>query len=201
MIDYPIGSRPPGALPSQGSNLAAAGGGGSSAVLVRSPHRPIRLRGYCVRPSVPREQHHPRPHRRAGFNMALEASSVVDDFEADERRTGITIFVPSTTPSPASLPVILRAALLLPAGLPRVHQEPRPAGQPTFAIECTVAGCVVPPVLGGANINAGVDGDGAVESCDVEAEAVGLCNRDAGRCRGEDVIAGVRVQDAEERTP
>ena len=80
MIEYLIGSRPPGALPSQGSNLAAAGDGSSSAVLVRSSHRPMRLRGHYVRPSVPREQHHPRPHRRAGFNMALETSSIADDF-------------------------------------------------------------------------------------------------------------------------
>uniref|UniRef100_A0A453G7Z5 Uncharacterized protein n=4 Tax=Triticinae TaxID=1648030 RepID=A0A453G7Z5_AEGTS len=107
---------------------------------------------------------------------------------------------PSTTPSPASLPVLRFYVLHSYYRLGSLESIKNPV-QPTFAIECTVAGCFVPPVLGGANINAVVDGDGAVESCDVEPEAAGLCNRDAGRCRGEDVIAGVRVQDAEERTP
>lgn len=47
----------------------------------------------------------------------LEASGVADDFETDERGTDITIFVPTHD-------LAHRAALLLPARLPRVHREP-----------------------------------------------------------------------------
>uniref|UniRef100_A0A8R7UWY3 Uncharacterized protein n=1 Tax=Triticum urartu TaxID=4572 RepID=A0A8R7UWY3_TRIUA len=107
---------------------------------------------------------------------------------------------PSTTPSPASLPVLRFHVLHSYYRLGSLESIKNPV-QPTSSPKCTVAGCFVPPVLGGANINVGVDVDGAIESCDVDPEAAGLCNCDAGRCKGEDIIAGVRVRDAEERTP